>query len=48
MTATWFNPFDGIFSEPNEKVIDQWPSFKKTSEGFQILIVEISPASQSD
>tara|TARA_R110002049_G_scaffold182485_2_gene350358 strand:+ start:96773 stop:98410 length:1638 start_codon:yes stop_codon:yes gene_type:complete len=42
MTGTWFNPFDGTYSEPVEQEIVQWPAFKKpTGEGFRILVVEI-------
>ncbi|MGI9240665.1 MAG: hypothetical protein ACR2RV_07685 [Verrucomicrobiales bacterium] len=42
MTGTWFDPFDGSFSEPESKKITQWPAFSKPDgEGFSILIVEI-------
>lgn len=44
MTGTWFNPFDGTFSEPIVQEITQWPGFKKPEgDGFAILIVEIQP-----
>lgn len=42
MTGTWFNPFDGEFSEPVEQEIVQWPAYTKPNgDGFRILIVEI-------
>jgi hypothetical protein len=43
MTATWFNPFTGDFSEPTKKKITQWPSYlKPEKDGFAILIIETS------
>lgn len=43
MTGTWFNPFDGNFSEPVVQEIVQWPAFTvPEGNGFRILIVEIN------
>ena len=44
MTGTWFNPRDGIYSEPTKQEISQWPAFTvPEGDGFMILIVEIEP-----
>ncbi|MGB7327448.1 MAG: DUF5060 domain-containing protein [Rubripirellula sp.] len=41
MTGTWFNPFDGSFSDPDTQTIVQWPAFTKPpGDGFRILIVK--------
>ena len=42
MTGTWFNPFDGSYSEPAQQEVVQWPAFTKPNgEGFRVLIVDI-------
>jgi hypothetical protein len=42
MTGTWFNPFDGTFSDPREQEVTQWPGFQKPGgDQFAILVVEI-------
>lgn len=44
MTGTWFNPFTGGMSEPQEMEIEQWPAFAKPQgDGFRVLIVKIQP-----
>ena len=44
MKGTWFNPFDGTYSDPVEQEIVQWPAYEKPpGKGFRILIVEIQP-----
>jgi hypothetical protein len=49
MTGTWFNPFDGTFTEPVEKEIVQWPAFTKPAgDGFRILAVEVQPSLQTE
>lgn len=46
MSGTWFNPFDGSYSEPQEKEIVKWPAFEvPAGEGFRILILKILPKS---
>lgn len=41
MSLTWFNPFDGTFSETTQQKIDQWPAVKVPGEdGFRILILD--------
>lgn len=42
MTQTWFNPFDGSFTESVRQKITQWPAVAKpTGNGFRILIVKV-------
>lgn len=42
MTGTWFNPYDGTYSDPVEKEISQWPAFEvPEGNGFRILVVEV-------
>jgi hypothetical protein len=42
MIGRCFDPFDGSFSEPVERLITKSPAFNKPSEdGFHILAVEI-------
>jgi len=43
MSGSWFNPFDGSFSQPEEQEITQWPRFAKPEgNGFRVLIVDVS------
>lgn len=42
MSGTWFNPFDGSYSEPEKKEVVRWPAFEvPDGEGFRILILKI-------
>ena len=48
MSAVWFNPLDGKYSEPVIEKIRKWPSFQKPDEySFVILIVKILPNSKN-
>ena len=43
LVGTWFNPYDGSYSEPVKQPRTQWPAFTvPEGEGFRILIVELS------
>ena len=44
MKTSWFNPFTGETSTPEEQNIPQWPAVEAPHEdGFRVLIVEIPP-----
>lgn len=43
MTITWFDPLTGIFEEPFEKKIEQWPKVQTPDgDGFHLLVVELN------
>ena len=47
MNLTWFNPFDGTFSETTQQKIEQWPAVKVPGgDGFRILILNHPVASE--
>jgi len=49
MSITWFDPFQGSYSTPQEMKITQWPSVAKPQgDGFRILIVQTKPGSPSN
>ncbi|VGO22477.1 hypothetical protein SCARR_04560 [Pontiella sulfatireligans] len=42
VTATWFDPFTGVYEKPIRKKLTKWLSFNKPEgEGFRILILEV-------
>jgi len=43
MTATWFDPYDGTYSEPSSKPIVQWPAWEvPAGDGFRLLVIDIN------
>lgn len=49
MKTMWFDPFTGVFGDPVEQEIEQWPAVAKPDvEEFRILIVHLPQQQQSD
>lgn len=42
MSGTWFNPYDGSYSDPVRKKIVQWPAYEvPRGDGFRLLVLRV-------